>query len=355
MNNNLSNPYQHNVDIIKGFFRKPIILALAILMAVSCICSMFSGMLLSSFSPSEMFSKMMPDNSSLYYSTIYNNPSFSINISATAILTTIAFFLLYFFSRSKTKKMNAPTKIFKIVTLIELIVVYVIFIAIIVAISIIFAIGLDAIEAEILKNLPPEMSYAYYAYFTGQMRHEIFNIICILLLIIFSITGAISVWISTMRYRFAKSIDDSIRGINLYKKGAMTYGVICIVAGSLSAITVPSLYVTFSPRYATTLLVITSIGAAVDIIMGIVAIKYAVYIKNISMNFTTEPVYAPEEMDDSEEAMPFGNIHGVTSHMDDSNPYAQTAQESANSYCTKCGNSVTTEDVFCNKCGNKLK
>ncbi|MGN1138161.1 MAG: zinc-ribbon domain-containing protein [Ruminococcus sp.] len=349
MNNNISNPYQHNVDIIKGFFRKPIILALAILMAVSCICTMFSGMFAVSV---EAFNGPILKNSSFDYSTMVTSSSGNINLPTASILVTVSFFFFYFFSKSQSKSLKVPAKIFKIVSLIELIIVYVLFISFIVAIAVVLAYGFEAVD----KGFSTLFSSAFnYDGLSAQVRHEIFTVACSTALITLFIVGAVFVWIYTMRYRFAKSIDDSMRGINLYKNGAMTYGVISIVTGALSVMAVPALYTVFTPMYATVLLIPTLIGSAVTIIMGIVAIKYASYIKNISMNFTTEPAYAPEETDDFEEAMPFGNIQGVTSHIDDSNPYAQTQQKNTDSYCNKCGNSVSAEDLFCNKCGYKLK
>lgn len=349
MNNNISNPYQHNVDIIKGFFRKPIILALAILMAVSCICTMFSGMISVSV---EAFNGPILNNSTFDFSTMVSSSSGNINLPTASILVTISLFLFYFFSKSQGKSLKVPAKIFKIVSLIELIIVYVLFISFIVAVAVVLAYGFEAVD----KGLSTLFSSSFnYDGLSAQVRHEIFTVACSTALITLFIVGAVSVWIYTMRYRFAKSIDDSMRGIHLYKKGAMTYGVISIVTGALSVMVLPSLYMIFTPMYATVLLVPTLIGTAVTIIMGIVAIKYASYIKNISIDFSTEPVYTTDETDDFEEAMPFGNIQGVTSHIDDSNPYAQATQEKANNFCNKCGNSVTAEDLFCNKCGNKLK
>ena len=87
--------------------------------------------------------------------------------------------------------------------------------------------------------------------------------------------------------------------------------------------------------------------------MGIVAIKYANYIKSVSVKFNTEPVYVPETKENFDEAMPFGNIQGVTSQ-NDGNPYAQPIHENTFKFCTQCGNKVSTDDLFCNKCGNKL-
>ena len=348
MNNNIGNPYQHNVDIIKGFFRRPIILALAILMTVSCICTMFSGMFAVSV---EAFNGAILKNSSFDYSTMVSSSSGNIYLPTTSILVTVSFFFFYFFSRSQSKNLKVPAKIFKIVSLIELIIVYVLFISFIVAIAVVLAFGFEAVDEELSALFSSSFNYSELS---AQVRHEIFTVACSTALITLFIVGAISVWIYTMRYRFAKSIVDSISGIHLYKNGAMTYGVISIISGALSVMVVPLYYIIFTPMYATVLLIPTLIGSAVTIIMGIVAIKYAVYIKNISMNFTTEPVYAPEEMDDSEEAMPFGNIQGVTPHIDDDNPYAQPLQENTDKFCTQCGNKVGEGDLFCNKCGNKL-
>lgn len=349
MNNNIGNPYQHNVDIIKGFFRRPIILALAILMAVSCICTMFFGMFAVSV---EAFNGPILNNSTFDFNTMVSSSSGNITLPTTSILVTVSFFFFYFFSKSQSKSLKVPAKIFKIVSLIELIIVYVLFISFIVAVAVVFAYGFEAVD----KGFSTLFSSAFnYDGLSEQVRHEIFTVACSTALMTLFIVGAVSVWIYTMRYRFSKSIVDSMSGIHLYKNGAMTYGVISIISGALSVAVVPSFYMIFTPMYATVLLVPTLIGSAVTIIMGIVAIKYASYIKNISINFSAEPVYATDEADDFDEAMPFGNIHGVTSHIDDSNPYAQPTQDNANNFCNKCGNSVTADDLFCNKCGNKLK
>lgn len=350
MNNKIGNPYQHNVDIIKGFFRRPIVLALAILMTVSTLLSMFSGLFLVS---GEIYNSEVLSRMPAQFTEMFEKSTDSVSLPATSILITVAIFLFYFFSRSQSKSLKVPSKIFKIVTLVEMSLVFVLFGVLIVAAAIFLAFGFDVYDSA-LSSILMSSADSYFGMPT-DMRYQLFVIICTTILVTLILCGAFAGWFATMQYRFAKSIDDSMSGINLYKKGAMAYGICSIVIGGCPVISVSSLFTVFSPLFATFMLLIVLIGAATNIIMGIVAIKYASYIKNISINFSTEPVYVPEEMDDFEEAMPFGNIHGVTSHMDDDNPYAQTTPESANSYCTKCGNSVTTEDLFCNKCGNKLK
>ena len=82
------NPYQHNVDILRGFFRKPIILITALTFCVPTICKIVtavSSMMIS-------FKYIIEKNENV-------NLSFSIDISTLAFL--FAFILLFCTARSR--------------------------------------------------------------------------------------------------------------------------------------------------------------------------------------------------------------------------------------------------------------
>ena len=349
MDNNIKNPYQHNVDIIKGFFKRPIVLVLAIMMTVSNLCSMFSGLILV---PSRMFNEQLFSQMPSGYSSVTEDSSVGIALPATAILITISFFFFYFFSRSQRRSLNVPAKIFKIVSLVELI-----FVCIILGICIVLSfLFLLILAVDVITNGESGVIASLFGLESGALSSaslEVLLIVTIPLLVILVIISVFGILFSSMKYRFAKSIDKSMRGIHLYKNGAMGYGIFCILSGAFSLFSVISMFIVLTPLYAGIASLIVLIGVATNIIMGIVAIKYANYIKSVSVKFNTEPVYVPETKENFDEAMPFGNIQGVTSQ-NDGNPYAQPLQENTFKFCTQCGNKVSTDDLFCNKCGNKL-
>lgn len=350
MDSNIKNPYQHNVDIIKGFFRKPIVLVLATMMAVSCICTMFSGLILV---PSQMFNEQLFSQMPSGYSSVTEDSSVGITLPATAVLITISFFFFYFFSRSQSKSLKAPAKIFKIVSLVELILVCIILgICIVLSILFLLLFAVDVItngETGVIAFL-----FSLESGETSSVSFEIFLIIAIpLFVILLIISSVFGILFSSKKYRFAKSIDKSMRGIHLYKNGAMGYGIFCFISVAFSVPSVLTLCVVLTPLYAGIASLIVLISVATNIIMGIVAIKYANYIKSVSVKFNTEPVYVPDTKEYFDEAMPFGNIQGVTSQ-NDGNPYALPLQENTDKFCTQCGNKVGEGDLFCNKCGNKL-
>ena len=101
------NPYQHNVDILRGFFRKPIILITALTFCVPTICKIVtavSSMMIS-------FKYIIEKNENV-------NLSFSIDISSLAFL--FAFILLFCTARSRRPivKLKPPVTFLRVLTII---------------------------------------------------------------------------------------------------------------------------------------------------------------------------------------------------------------------------------------------
>ena len=131
------NPYQHNVDILRGFFRKPIILITALTFCVPTICKIVtavSSMMIS-------FKYIIEKNENV-------NLSFSIDISTLAFL--FAFILLFCTARSRRPivKLKPPVTFLRVLTII-----FTAFTGISLAVSLIFVILLIVFGSDVPEDI----------------------------------------------------------------------------------------------------------------------------------------------------------------------------------------------------------
>lgn len=99
------NPYQHNVNVLRDFFRKPIILITAIAFCLPSIYMIFEPLLSLMLTP--------------YYINSDNSISLSLSFDIVTVLFAISFFMLYFKSRSRKPfvKLNAAIMVARVTSI----------------------------------------------------------------------------------------------------------------------------------------------------------------------------------------------------------------------------------------------
>lgn len=342
MNTNYqTNPFQQNVDILKGFFKRPIVLVTAILMGVSSLLSMFSGIFVDK--ALTQFLSSLPYEVRRYIGdTSTATSGFSLPILA--ILTTVAFFLFYFFSKNNSSELKVPATMFKVVSIIELVLVCV------VAGIVILAFSVTSVA----------IGYLYGAQNTAVLLIGVI-IVCLIVL-------GIAIWFCATKVKFACSIKKSTKSIYLFKNGAKIFGVLTIIFSGISCLAVLSSLSVSDMGFMT---FAGLVSAASNILLGVTAIQYANYIKEVSAKFTTQPVYGsvnpepynPENFAQTTYGTPYSQpAQPVYEQQPDEDPatddVAPTEEAPAvetDSFCSACGNPVKADDYFCNNCGNKLK
>ena len=296
MRKNNNAQYQQNIDIIKGFFRKPIVLIAGIVTILSTIFSSVAGYLsfkefsltLNSFLTcySDVFSA---DNEK--YAVWVSFPNvFTLDIFAA--LTGLAFILLFAHGRSKGNSINSSVKFYKILANIQYI------------LSVLFAVVcVLVIVATFVLNLD----------FTVKLIISI----CV------AVFGILSFMYSFSKLRFAKSVKDSMNSIYLYKSWANAFGIFSLVMLTCD-VAVFVLAVIFNAPTIT--LAAISVSLIPALLTAVIAFMYDSYISadekgNIKLPESEKPKFAePEEF-----------------------------------LCKNCGTPYTEEDIFCHVCGNKLR
>lgn len=382
MNTNFqTNPYQQNVDILKGFFKRPIILVTAILTGASALLSMFSGIFTSNAVNSMLsgYLNSMPYEVRKYIGEA-STSNVSISLPVLTILLTVALFLFYFFSKNDTKNLAVPTTMFKVISIIELVCICVLT-GLVFLLFLIGMIGISAVQSY----------YSYsdeYSYIASGA-----SVLLIVILIFVVIIMSLIIWYSAVKVKFACSIKKSTNSINLFKNGAKMFGVLTIIFSSISGIYVLAILSIPGMAYAS---FSGLVGVAANISLGVTAIQYANYIKDVSVNFATQPAYSPVNPEPfnpqnvaqppygvpyAEPVQPVNPVYqqpyepqpvAPVEQAPETNVYepveqpateeivteAPTEEASAvetTNFCSACGNPVKPDDYFCNNCGNKLK
>lgn len=186
------NPYQHNVDIVRGFFRKPVVLLTAI---VYCLPNIFAIIL-----PFVSLAVTLP-----YYADAGTNSGFKLSVSfdIAAILFAIAFFILFFKARSRKPyvKLNAGVTLTQVCSII-----YAVLSGIAIAVFLILTICLFC--------------------FSSQMPENVFKIALILAGI--TLANSVADFLFYFAFsRFAKGVKYSLTTVFLTKKGS----IFTVVAG----------------------------------------------------------------------------------------------------------------------------
>lgn len=300
MSKNKNAQYQQNVDIIKGFFRKPIVLVVGVLTLISTICHSVASYVSSDLLDkalsnvfSEIFSqvKMLGDSSV----AVEVESSFSLNFFAIAM--GIAFILLFAFGRNKKNAIRGGATYFKVLATIEYVICFILTVCCVIL----------AVATCVIK-----LATAYKA----------------ILVFILALVGVFLFISGYSKLRFAKSVCNSMDSIYLEKKGANLFAVISFIVSAFF-LTACSYIIVYPVD--TTLTVALALDFALNcglfVCTGIMAVKFSRYINGIEKGTVALPV----------------------------NTKAVEPEKQDEWICSNCGTAFTDEDIFCHVCGNKLR
>ena len=359
------NPFQQNIDIIKGFFRRPITLVVAIL----AFASLLSKFLINCFVPlnelARGFSESFLDEQA--HNTLVNSgsypPAATAPINVTGILLAVSILLFYILSNKNENELSAPSIIFKVISIISLVVVF-------------FLIALFGSIGGFLCVVDNTKVYGYIILFALGI---------LALVIAYALVSAIS------QVVFANSIRKSLTSIYLKRNGATLFGITCFISAGidLAVIILINLILNNIFNFYLTgaqiaLFAISSaISVAFNISFGILALKYSAYIKDLSEKYHTEAYSenfdAVYEETQTYQEFPQTSVQQTPiqqtpiqqapvqqapiqtfQNEPTSVPPAPSTENSDKpfpkaNFCTQCGQPVGEDDYFCNNCGKEIK
>lgn len=273
----IQSPYQQNIDLLKAFFKKPIVLVLSILSFLSIAL----GILYSFLSP---YDDVINYLVKYYYSSlgVYADtaaqPTFPIfSIDIIGILFGVAFLLFYLYSKKPEGNLSAPSMILKVISIIEIIT--------------------SSIACAALLLLTAFLGFIFS--FNSNLDNKLQTLltICFGFFVALSLFSIISIIYYISQLLFANSIRKGITSIYLKRSGAMLFGIfnfIFALTTAASNIAILLFFLSFSgvvfinPIAIVLTIVETVVMVAFKVVTGIVAIKYSLYIKNVSQKFVIE-------------------------------------------------------------------
>ena len=298
MSKKTNTQFQQNVDIIKGFFKKPIVLIAGIFTIIASISNSVVEYL-ADFTIAEFLeNQIVGIHPSQELGIEINSPSiFSLDLLTISL--GLSFILMFSFGRSKGNGIQVGSTYFKVISTIQYVLYF------IVAVSLVL-IGIFAFS------------------------FNIDNLVKIIVIISSLVAGIYTLLYGYSLCQFAKSIKASMNSIYLSDKGAKLHGVMNIISSAVMSIAVAifliciNLWGGFNSTAAmigsvvpTALMIINSI------LWAVVSLGYHRYIKGVSS----------------------GKIEIL----------AETKKEKKEMLCNHCGCPLTEEDVFCSVCGNKVQ
>lgn len=292
-NQSAFNPYEYNMQTVKNYFKRPLMLFWGIIKIVSIVLST----VVSAVYGTTIVSRMMEE----YYRNVPGNNIFQgtkttveiPSIPVIAVLTIVAILIIYFKSKNPSPQSN-PKSGFTMNWVI----------------AIIGLVGNILALAVMLLAL-----FVLFFAFMGSYNEDAVYALLIVVPIITLIAG-IGLFSTVNNVRYWSSVRKSAGGLELTAKGASPYAVMCIITGTFSALVSVGLMILAisGSMYAITgftyytislpfivLSVISSVVSVVDVFTdGIIAFGYAGYIKKIKSGggeFTnrTNYAYAPNE------------------------------------------------------------
>lgn len=256
------NPYQIGLENVKGFFRKPLILVVAIV---------YSLLALSIIVPNLM-QVIMYANTGYY--TIFNYIYIGITIIVVSLLC-LAVWLIYLKSRSNkpTASPSAGLTILYVYAIIALVLV-----CLLTGILLIAIIGLLAAgnNSSFLWNVLGEAGVYYYQY--------VYSVGLPILLLIVCIVMAILILYVVSMLRFVGSARRSLRSSAMYKGGSIASGIFFSIAalGTISNLINYFTLYGYSPLFKILLIVNGILSVAFLVLMAVVSFAYYGYCSKVN-------------------------------------------------------------------------
>ncbi len=407
------NPFQQNVDIIKNFFRKPIVLINTIFETITIPITIFLLFSLSSLATTSLYNELY---SNFYYDKNFYNISSLINVLGNfilivgiiacipAVLSVIAKFLIYFKSKNSAPNAN-PSAGFTILWVLSIISVCCMgilcsFFALIMIIGIFTSASFNDVS--------------YYSSYNYSYSSTATTVGFVILLIFYLIIFGVMFFYLINQLRFYSSVRKSLNGIYLRKNGAMIFGVFRIIGGFFSCLNFLIYFIALISTASISMPLTSNQSIPINILAiltlllglsggsgltgGIIAVKYSGYIKSIvtgiNQQFNANLPYSnpvpvtplgdnayaqpqPQQTQNNsysntQSENPYANPQQINPHepqepVSDNqcykpveNPAAQeetapTESDANKNVCPNCGSPVFISDMFCNNCGTKLK
>lgn len=275
-------PYQQNIDIIKGFFRRPIVLVLAIA-SFTCIAYNIVVSFLNVFGnfgeqAVDYLLNNLPANANIPDNLVVTSGGSGGSIDIMGTLFAVSFLLFFLLSKRQENKLSVPSVMFKVISIVSVVG------AGIIAGFVLLLFALIAVITPVINELfgPNMGSFMTCLY--------IYLGIYMVVFLVYAISQLV----------FSLSIRKSLTSIYLKGTGAMFFGVMSFVnaaasiAGSIMAFIglANTGFITLNGAQVVCMIISAVLSTAQSVITGIMAIQYANYIKGISQKFRTE--YAPE-------------------------------------------------------------
>ena len=341
------NIYQNNIDIVKGFFKKPIVLAAALISLISGlfgiaqnIINAINGTTDVTFSSLANFSDI--DLSSLSSGNDYTWITLGMNIFliAVSLLASVSILMLYITSRSNDSTLTPAATLYRVVSIIQMVI------------------------SGLLSVL---LLLCYFLFFIFLFSPRLF-FVPILLTPVILISAAYLILLGLSRMIFAGSIRKSVTSVYLKKGGAKLYGIILIISAAFELFTLLYMLLNAGELNITGILSM-AVTTADSLLMGIMALMYSSYINGFIKGFANtvpgsgdsvenayaeplpyngvDPVQPPHEYRSYEFTVQAGPVNGYAENNEPVNIRAV--------FCTNCGKQLNPEDYFCNNCGTPVK
>ena len=378
------NPFSQNISIVKSYFKKPRILTLGILYAISAVLTIISGIVMMPVLNNYMGAIMkmpgitegMTPSDIEFFNSFMNIYVDAITLSSIipsvimVAITSVAFFIIYNKSKNAdpTSTPKAGVLILFILSIVQLIPIILISLILLLAIILLVVAGIvaaDTPDAGIIWVLA-----AVYAVVFGTM---------FALFLIYFIN----------QVRYYNSVRKSLTTINLTYKGAGIFGVFSLIYGVYMAMNSFSIFSVkpmlnlmgnLAPEMAyitglfdslTPLFVVSSIAsilsAAIMFINGITAMGYKKHIKNYTEGYSgggidnavaPQPVSIPAYNAPVENEIPqfTQSVKPAPTSEPQFEPviFNEGQAVSPAVYCPRCSTPAKAGDVFCKACGTKL-
>lgn len=373
------NPYQRNIDILKSFFRRPIILVFAIATLVASVSAVFLNILFSSYMDS-IFTILGVSKNSIPYLSISVTPLSLIM----PLITVVCCILIFIFSKSKkpNKTPYVPITILWVTTIVGLVIFCLAFVVILMGVFIYIA----------------QSPIAY-----SSMSSITRTIESILIIGVLAVVLVVTLIYCINKIRYLGNIKNSFHSIYLNRGGAMAVGVfdiifavilfcsaVAYIVSAIASFSSGNMFNYLSGKMSICFSAIFLLNCIVCVLEAIIAIKYNSYIKTFTVTINSvpqQPVMKNGYMGGGAPINPtpmnnfnygvqptapvqqptYNNVQNsapvnqpisqpINKPISDTNenPY-KTEDTASQQFCPNCGAKVFVSDMFCNNCGTKLK
>lgn len=289
------NPFSHNVAIIKNYFKRPAVMAIAVIYCIGLGISLVSAYFMATAMPALMASSLQSAQVGTYQvhgMELFTSPVFSLLYTIISMLpglllcgfTIGAYFTIYHKSKDADISAN-PVGGFSVLFVVAII-------------QFVMQIGTSLVLITVLA-LSILFVIVPVGASTGDMNGMIFTMVFLIVFFAFAIALILTHSISYVRY--INSVRNSLNSITLSSKGAGAFGVCsiiyaCFVGASLLFTTAMIVLLNFSPTpvagldiLMTPMVIVSLISSALSVVSmtidAVIARGYKKYIDNTIEGF----------------------------------------------------------------------